>query len=132
MRKGFNLTNLSIKINENNQPGPKQKTERNNKTSLTNLQSYLQQRGINNETNLSNSNAFSHQAAIFNPSAPINIRNFLPQQLNNSVLGSGHDPNSPNGAREQFSVVSSPGVIQNFYPPYQKSRLSQKSAILDM
>lgn len=36
-RKGFNLTNLTIKINEVNEPGPKQKTERNNKTSLTNL-----------------------------------------------------------------------------------------------
>lgn len=36
-RKGFNLTNLTIKINEVNEPGPKQKTERNHKTSLTNL-----------------------------------------------------------------------------------------------
>lgn len=36
-RKGFNLTNLTIKINEVNEPGPKQKTERNNKSSLTNL-----------------------------------------------------------------------------------------------
>jgi hypothetical protein len=37
VRKDFNLTNLSIKINEVAEPGPKQKTERNNKTSLTNL-----------------------------------------------------------------------------------------------
>jgi hypothetical protein len=39
-RKGFNLTNLtnlSIKIKEVNEPGPKQKTERSPKTSLTNL-----------------------------------------------------------------------------------------------
>jgi hypothetical protein len=36
-RKDFNLTNLTIKINEVNEPGPKQKTERNKNTSLTNL-----------------------------------------------------------------------------------------------
>jgi hypothetical protein len=55
-RKGFNLTNLSIKISEVHEPGPKQKTERNHKTSLTNLQSYLMQRGINYDTT---SNALS-------------------------------------------------------------------------
>jgi hypothetical protein len=125
----LNLTNLSIKINEFNE---NQGSDR-GKTSLSNLQSYFMQRGINNETNLSNSNGMSQHAAIFNPSAPINIRNFLPMHTNNSVINDPVSPPMP-VARENNSVcLSSPGgpvMHHNFYP--HQSRLSQKSAIIDL
>jgi len=77
----------------------KQKTEREEKTSFTNLQAYFQQRGINNDTNLSaalslhnNSAAGAAGGAIpdnsgFVPSPNLNLSNLFGGH--NSFLGCG-------------------------------------------
>ena len=77
----------------------KQKTEREEKTSFTNLQAYFQQRGINNDTNLSAALSIHNHSAVggaggaipdhsgFVPTPNLNLSNLFGG--NNSAVGAG-------------------------------------------